>query len=435
MSIVQIDHRYLSYVMTMNVSKKISIIIAIQIVIILSSFLSLQALESEKLHLGNTVNVAGKDRFLTSNVLVKLQNYQLGTESKDRVILELKTYENNLMFLKNGGVYEGLRILPLDKKFNSDWESIHGLFMIYDKRITEFVASDFDPDAKPKLLEINQIAEKLVEQNNALTLSLGLEIEKITENLIFLQITFAVVNIGVHIFMIWLIFRILRKDAERLAKMERLYTIGEMAARLAHDLRNPLAVIKMTISLLMMKSDTLDEKTKEQYQRIEMSTQRMNHQIDDVMDFVRAKEPQLKENSVREIILSAAKTTEIPANIQIMLPENDVSLRCDQKQLVVLFSNLISNAVQAIGENNGTVTIRLDDDLHDVTVEVEDSGPGIKSDVLPKIFDPLFTTKHHGTGLGLVSCKNIAEAHKGKITVQNNPTKFTVKIPKIIDPA
>ncbi len=218
--------------------------------------------------------------------------------------------------------------------------------------------------------------------------------------------------------------------------MERLYTIGEMAARLAHDLRNPLGVIKMTSEILLAKSDGIvDEKTKERYKMIEISARRMNHQIDDVMDFVRTKEPQLRENSVREIIISAAKTTEIPTNIKLTLPENDVSLRCDQKQLVVLLSNLISNAVQAIGEKNGTVTIRLGSDLHDVVIEVEDSGCGIKDDEMPKIFDPLFTTKPHGTGLGLVSCKNIVDTHKGKITVQNNPTKFIIKIPKIIDQA
>lgn len=419
-----------------NASKKISIIIAVQIAIILSSFLSLQALESEKIFLGNAINIAGRDRFLTSNVLVKLQNYNIGGESQESLILELKDYENNLMFLKNGGSESGLKIDPLDTKFYPRWEAIYDSFVKYNEKITEFISSESNIDAKSKLLEISQIAEKLVEQNDALTLDLGLEVEKMSSNLILIQILLAIVNIGVHLFMMWLIFRILKEDTERLTKMERLYTIGEMAARLAHDLRNPLGVIKMTSEILLAKSDGIvDEKTKERYKMIEISARRMNHQIDDVMDFVRTKEPQLRENSVREIIISAAKTTEIPTNIKLTLPENDVSLRCDQKQLVVLLSNLISNAVQAIGEKNGTVTIRLGSDLHDVVIEVEDSGCGIKDDEMPKIFDPLFTTKPHGTGLGLVSCKNIVDTHKGKITVQNNPTKFIIKIPKIIDQA
>jgi signal transduction histidine kinase len=266
-------------------------------------------------------------------------------------------------------------------------------------------------------------------------LDLGWEVEKLSSNLILLQIILAITNIMVHLFMIWLILKILREDTARLTKMERMYTIGEMAARLAHDLRNPLGVIKMTTDILLAKSEDTDEKVKERYRMIDMSARRMNHQIDDVLDFVRTKEPQLRENSVREIIAIAAKTTEVPANIQLILPENDVSLRCDQKQMVVLLSNLISNAVQAIEEKSGTINIRLDSDLHNITIEVEDSGPGIKEDVMSKIFEPLFTTKHHGTGLGLVSCKNIVDTHKGRITVQNNPTRFIVKIPKIIDQA
>ncbi|QLH08961.1 sensor histidine kinase [Candidatus Nitrosotenuis sp. DW1] len=419
-----------------NASKKISIIIAIQIAIILSSFLSLQALESEKIFLGNAVNVAGKDRFLTVNVLVKLQNYNIGGESEEGLILALKDYENNLMFLKNGGSESGLKIDPLDAKFYPHWEAIYDSFVKYDEKIMEFIGSEFDIDTtKSKLLEINQIAEKLVEQNDALTLELGLEAEKMSTNLILLQITLAIVNIGIHLFMMWLVLRILKEDTERLTKMERMYTIGEMTARLAHDLRNPLGVIKMTSEILVSRSGDVDEKTKERYKMIEMSAQRMNRQIEDMMDFVKTKEPQLRENSVREIITSAAKTTEVPANIQLTMPENDVTLRCDQKQLVVLLSNLISNAVQAIGEKNGTIFIRLDSDLHDVIIEVEDSGPGIKDDIMPKIFDPLFTTKPHGTGLGLVSCKNIVDAHRGKIIIQNNPTKFIIKIPKIIDQA
>ncbi|MBI5146803.1 MAG: HAMP domain-containing histidine kinase [Thaumarchaeota archaeon] len=418
-----------------NASKKISVIIAIQIAIILSSFLSLQVLESEKIFLGNAVNVSGRDRFLTANILVKLQNYNIGGESQEGLILELKNYENNLMFLKNGGSESGLKIDSLDTKFYPHWEAIYDSFVKYNEKITEFIRSESNIDAKSKLLEISQIAQKLVEQNDALTLDLGLEVEKMSSNLILLQILLAIVNIGVHLFMMWLILRILKEDTERLTKMERLYTIGEMAARLAHDLRNPLGVIKMTSEILLAKSDGIDEKTKERYKMIEMSARRMNHQIDDVMDFVRTKEPQLRENSIREIITSAAKTTEIPPNIQLTLPENDVSLRCDQKQVVVLLSNLISNAVQAIGEKNGTVTVRLGSDLHDVIIEIEDSGPGIKDDEMPKIFEPLFTTKPYGTGLGLVSCKNIVDAHKGKITVQNNPTKFIIKIPKIIDQA
>ena len=78
----------------------------------------------------------------------------------------------------------------------------------------------------------------------------------------------------------------------------------------------------------------------------------------------------------------------------------------------------------------GYITIRIKETENDLIFEFEDSGPGIPKNILPKIFDPLFTTKASGTGLGLLSCKNIVEEHNGSISVKNNPTVFTVKLPK-----
>ena len=95
----------------------------------------------------------------------------------------------------------------------------------------------------------------------------------------------------------------------------------------------------------------------------------------------------------------------------------------------VVFSNLITNAVQAI-ENNGELNLRINEEPNEVIVEIEDSGPGIPQENISKIFDPLFTTKPTGTGLGLVSCKNIVEQHGGTISVRNNPTVFSCEIAK-----
>ena len=87
------------------------------------------------------------------------------------------------------------------------------------------------------------------------------------------------------------------------------------------------------------------------------------------------------------------------------------------------------NAVQAM-EDSGEIKVRINENDEEVSLEIEDSGPGIPEDKIEQIFDPLFTTKASGTGLGLVSCKNIIEQHKGKIIVRNNPTIFEIKLPK-----
>jgi signal transduction histidine kinase len=230
--------------------------------------------------------------------------------------------------------------------------------------------------------------------------------------------------------MIKTIYDILKKESERLVKVEKLYTIGQLAARLVHDMRNPLAVIKMTMAMLLTGSDKIDGDIKEKYKLIERSTNRMIHQVNDVMDFVRTRELQLQQNSLKDIVHSASLTTKIPQNVSLNLPQNDVRLRCDKKQLEVMISNLLSNSVEAIDQNQGIITIKLYEEPKNAFIEVEDSGPGIPDNVMPKIFEPLFSTKAAGTGLGLLSCINIVNAHNGTIKVKNNPTRFIISIPK-----
>ena len=92
---------------------------------------------------------------------------------------------------------------------------------------------------------------------------------------------------------------------------------------------------------------------------------------------------------------------------------------------------MINNSIQAI-ETGGRITIKASEDKDHSIIQIEDSGSGIPSEILVKIFEPLFTTKSMGTGLGLASCKHIVEEHGGSITVQNNPTIFTIKMPKFI---
>ncbi len=119
----------------------------------------------------------------------------------------------------------------------------------------------------------------------------------------------------------------------------------------------------------------------------------------------------------------------IPSNVTINFPKDDIVFLCDPQKIEIMLTNIILNAIQAIGDNKGTINIRTKKHQDSIQIKIEDSGPGIPSDIVNKIFDPLFTTKQEGTGLGLASCKNIVEQHKGDITVTNNPTTFTVTLP------
>ena len=119
---------------------------------------------------------------------------------------------------------------------------------------------------------------------------------------------------------------------------------------------------------------------------------------------------------------------ESPDRDKVHIPENEVSIECDHSKLEVVFMNLITSAIQAI-EDNGDVYIRINVDSDFITIDVENSGSEIPAHVLTKIFDSLFTTKASGTGLGLPFCKKTVEQHNGTISVSNNPTTFTIKLP------
>lgn len=222
----------------------------------------------------------------------------------------------------------------------------------------------------------------------------------------------------------------LSKQRDALIRGERLAAIGELAARLAHDLRNPLNVIKHTVNLLTRKlSPVLEESDKSHCQRLQRSVKRISHQIDEVMDFVKMSPIQTSNNSVLEMVKSAAERLKVPRSISIVLPERDVMIPCDQKKMEVLFSNLFSNSIDAM-KGKGRITVAIDETDNYVMVDVMDSGPGIPEDKLDKVFEPLYTTKQNGTGLGLVSCREIVKQHQGEITVSNNPTTFRITLPK-----
>ena len=210
-------------------------------------------------------------------------------------------------------------------------------------------------------------------------------------------------------------------------RLQKLYTIGQMSSRIAHDLRNPLTVIKGSIDFLEKTSS--DEKAIERYGRMQCSIKDMYHIIEDVLEFARAKELKLSKEKLSQILHDSLGSLNVPDEIKVILPEKDVELECDTRKMQAIFVNLIVNAFDAM-DNKGTLTIKLENKEKYVKIHIIDSGPGIPEDILPKIFEPLFTSKNTGTGLGLGISKTIVEQHNGKLSVSNNPTTFTVQLPK-----
>ncbi|MBS3922693.1 MAG: HAMP domain-containing histidine kinase [Nitrosarchaeum sp.] len=228
---------------------------------------------------------------------------------------------------------------------------------------------------------------------------------------------------------------IIEEKTQAILKAERLSAIGELSGRLAHDLRNPLSVMKLSVDLIKQHpadtkiSDTIITKRLE---LIEKSIDRISHQVDDVLGYVRNSPLKPTSVSLKTLILASIDKVHVPHDVIITVSDTDVIVTCDVVKIDAVFINLIVNAIQAMNQG-GTLEINIKTQGDYAVIDFIDSGLGIPEDFINKIFEPLFTTKQKGTGLGLASCKNIIEQHNGSITVKNNPTTFTIKIPKTND--
>ena len=219
------------------------------------------------------------------------------------------------------------------------------------------------------------------------------------------------------------------KKSKDLVKSERLATIGTMASRVAHDLKNPLTIMHTYAEMLTPEIlSKLDSKDKEKWFRLQNSIFDMSRIIEDVLDFARTTEIKKKHSSFLSILKLAMNHVKSTYGIIINLPETDFKLNCDSRKMEGVLSNITNNTVQAL-DGNGEIDIEAFSDSEFLTIQIKDSGPGIPDENLEKIFEPMFTTKSTGTGLGLVICKSIIEQHGGTISVSNKPTTFTIKLP------
>lgn len=225
-----------------------------------------------------------------------------------------------------------------------------------------------------------------------------------------------------------LISEVENKSSE-LVKSERLATIGTMASRVAHDLKNPLTIMHTYAEMLTPEIlSKLDSKDKEKWLRMQNSIFDMERIIEDVLDFARTTEIKKKSSSFMNILKLAMNHVKFSYGITVNLPEKNISIKCDPRKIEGVLSNLLNNAVQAV-DGQGEVNVTTSVDSKFLTIKISDSGPGIPEKNMDKIFEPMFTTKTTGTGLGLVICKSIVEQHGGTLSVSNKPTTFTVTLP------
>ncbi len=227
-----------------------------------------------------------------------------------------------------------------------------------------------------------------------------------------------------------LLQRELDRKAFKFSNNEKFTIMGELSSRMAHDIRNPLNVIKVQVDLLKLRySKQEDQIMLDSLGRMERAVSGITYQLEDILNFLKDSPIHFENNSILQILNESVLTVNKPDNVAIEISARDAIVFCDSYKLQRLFTNMIQNSIQAM-EDGGAITIEIFEQNDKVKIEIKDTGPGIPDYVLPRIFEPLFTTKRAGTGLGLSICKKIAEDHCGTISAKNNPTTFTIIIPK-----
>ncbi|WP_371503861.1 PAS domain-containing sensor histidine kinase [Nitrosopumilus adriaticus] len=211
----------------------------------------------------------------------------------------------------------------------------------------------------------------------------------------------------------------------------RLETIGKLSSKMAHDIRNPLTTLQSQIELMKVKQKNQEDKAlTNSILSMEEAISHITNQINDVLGFIRTPELRMITCDLKEIIKNSISEVKLTNNIELFSSLESCLLQCDVIKIRGIITNILQNAVQAI-RGNGEVRIILETDTENAIITITDSGPGISDENLEQIFEPMYTTKDEGTGLGLASCKQFLDMHNGSITVSNNPTTFTIQLPKL----
>ena len=233
----------------------------------------------------------------------------------------------------------------------------------------------------------------------------------------------------------------MRELEARAVQAERSAVVGRLASAIAHEIRNPLNYINLTLDHLRTTLAPEQPEKREPFMRladgVKTEVARINTRISEFLKYTRPSRLELRPLDLRAEIDDALRLVETQAL------ENNIEIRVDQlgrlpkvegdrESLRSVFTNLIINALQSIGARSGRLTITLSADARTVTTRIADTGDGISAENLEQIFEPYFSTKETGTGLGLAIVRKAIDDHGGTIEVESTPgrgTTFTVKLP------
>ena len=239
-----------------------------------------------------------------------------------------------------------------------------------------------------------------------------------------------------------------KRDIEaQLQQAEKSAVVGRLGSAIAHEIRNPLNYINLTLDHLRSKYSPDEPERRATFEKLTSQLKdevaRINSQISDFLNYSRPANANLRAIDARQIVEDSLRIVEAQAaenniKISVVEHENVLQIMGDPEFLRSVFNNLFINSVQSMGTEGGNLSVKISPDNGMVMFEIADTGNGIPPENLSKIFEPYFSTKETGTGLGLAIVQKIVDIHQGTIEVESiegEGTKFTVKLPKSEPPA
>jgi PAS domain S-box-containing protein len=225
----------------------------------------------------------------------------------------------------------------------------------------------------------------------------------------------------------------LREAQEQLVRHEKLAVFGQMASSVGHELRNPLSIINTSVYYLKLVQPDADDVIKKHLGIIDQEVRTSEKIITNLLDFARIKSVEREVVSVSELIRKTLERFPVPESVNVILeiPADMPQIFVDSQQMIQVLGNLTVNACQAM-QNGGNLWISSNAQNDMINIIVKDSGVGIPPENMKKIFEPLFTTKTKGIGLGLAVSKKLIEANGGRIEVESEAglgSTFTIWLP------
>ena len=517
-----------------KIGRRIVILVFIQIFFIIISLIIVSYYQSQMTYLGNSINMAGKNRFLSSNLMYDTAEFFLGNSSDiSNINSDIKELETNILTLKQGGKISDIELKPLPEEFSNDWDNIYQKWILlkttltnnilkesqtHSSMVVKVVTSETAAPSSLSLsssspsseLEINNIIKTikeggvlpLVNSSNVLVTKLGEYAKDSSQYSIFLQILFAVLNIGVTTaFILYIIRKLLKpifalinatsqiksgnlnvvvkskvngdelsflsesfnsmvtaiknyiKKQNQLTKQlekanEELKYRDQLKDEFihvaAHELKTPIQPILGLCELLRdRKTDIV--KDEEILDVIIRNSKRLMKLAEDILNVARIESGSFFLNKERfdisELISEIMndieeKIVENKKNIKLFFElyngnnnNNKIIVEADRNRLCQVISNLLNNAIKFTDEGNITVIVETkkinNNNSNKVIVSIKDTGTGIDSEIMPKLFTKFATTSSiaGGTGLGLFISKSIIEMHGGSLWAFNNDEK------------